>query len=587
MTELLSATFPRTLDTLVAECATPQYDGASIDIWTFDSTAARAAAARTLSSHGVSATVRSAYKPLVFAFLEELPLDGYDAIAIHYPTVPDVPEGRFRLECYPVTELVGARSVTFAPLPQRRPGGLLSYTVILTGPDGRADTVEIAAPNAFYDDHTGTGVLASTGWIRVHAPSAPELYRDGALRTDQELAFRHAMSALADHGWQGEGPYFDRLTVRIAAPFYEHPLAVGTECISTAEAMHEEVYFSALEVFRHIRGLDPDDRTLQPGQIIPELVVREGPVELSITLDPPGTAGGPPPEPAGPTQDVETTPTWLTPTTVKAELDALGGAPYQVSSRQGRPVWGVHVPGPAPTVVISASQHANEATGPVGALRAAKRLRRAGDMGFAVSPLENPDGYALYRHFCAQYSHHLHHAARYTACGNDLEYCKRGYEKEIRYLGRDKTGAEFHINMHGYPAHEWTRPFTGYLPRGFELWSIPKGFFLILRYQPGWQARAENILHAVIAALAAYAPLVAVNRRQLARYRQYVPDAAFDVHDHIPVFAGEDTQDALFPMTLITESPDQGISGDQFVVQHTAQLKAVLAAAAAHHAAKP
>ena len=52
------------------------------------------------------------------------------------------------------------------------------------------------------------------------------------------------------------------------------------------------------------------------------------------------------------------------------------------------------------------------------------------------------------------------------------------YEIGARNQALELSGAQLHLNLHGYPAHEWTRPFTGYLPRGFELWTIPKGFFL-------------------------------------------------------------------------------------------------------------
>ena len=76
----------------------------------------------------------------------------------------------------------------------------------------------------------------------------------------------------------------------------------------------------------------------------------------------------------------------------------------------------------------------------------------------------------------------MHHAARYTGLGDDVE--SRGdtpvYESLIRKEALALMDAKLHINLHGYPAHEWTRPLSGYLPRGFELWTIPKGFFVII-----------------------------------------------------------------------------------------------------------
>ena len=57
----------------------------------------------------------------------------------------------------------------------------------------------------------------------------------------------------------------------------------------------------------------------------------------------------------------------------------------------------------------------------------------------------------------------MHHAARYTALGDDLEYRVKGalYEKEIRHKAREISQAQLHINLHGYPSHERTRPLSG------------------------------------------------------------------------------------------------------------------------------
>ena len=110
---------------------------------------------------------------------------------------------------------------------------------------------------------------------------------------------------------------------------------------------------------------------------------------------------------------------------------------------------------------------------------------------FAISPLENPDGYALHHRLRSENAHHMHHAARYTALGDDVE--SRGdtpvFESVIRKKQLAEMDAKLHLNLHGYPSHEWTRPLSGYLPRGFELWTLPKGFFLIMRHHPEW---AEN-----------------------------------------------------------------------------------------------
>ena len=63
---------------------------------------------------------------------------------------------------------------------------------------------------------------------------------------------------------------------------------------------------------------------------------------------------------------------------------------------------------------------------------------------------------------------HMHHAARYTALGDDLEYRsgKQPLRKGDPPRSRRLSGAKLHVNLHGYPSHEWTRPLSGYVPRG-------------------------------------------------------------------------------------------------------------------------
>ena len=100
------------------------------------------------------------------------------------------------------------------------------------------------------------------------------------------------------------------------------------------------------------------------------------------------------------------------------------------------------------------------------------------------------------------------HASRYSALGDDIAYRERApfFERDGRHQAHAISGAQLHINLHGYPAHEWTRPLSGYLPRHFELWTIPKGFFLVLRHHPGWGERARRLIEGVTARLARNVP---------------------------------------------------------------------------------
>ncbi len=81
-----------------------------------------------------------------------------------------------------------------------------------------------------------------------------------------------------------------------------------------------------------------------------------------------------------------------------------------------------YVSGHETAMMISAGQHANETTGIVGALRAASRLSARDGAHFTISPQENPDGYEIHKRLCVLQPHHMHHASRYTALGDDLEY---------------------------------------------------------------------------------------------------------------------------------------------------------------------
>jgi len=176
----------------------------------------------------------------------------------------------------------------------------------------------------------------------------------------------------------------------------------------------------------------------------------------------------------------------------------------------------------------------------------------------------------------------MHHAARYTAFGDDVSrHGSEPGERVARVEALRRSGARLHINLHGYPAHEWTRPLSGYLPRGFELWSMPKGFFLIVVHHAGWGEMARALLERVTDAVATDADLVAGNRRHLAAMRAHAREEPFEVLHDIPCFVSEATTYAT-PLTLISEAPDETIYGPAFVMQQTAQTRTVLAAVAAY-----
>ena len=562
MTVLLDITVPRTVDALVARFA-EGHRGASVEAGVFDNAAARRVAEARLAAAGVKARLRSAYKPLVHYFLEEM-RGVQGRIAVGLPAHPAGSAERFRLEAYPLAGMYPEAGVTFGP-----GGAALAYEVSVDG--GAA--VSVFAPNVMRADPLGVEVLTPCGWLR-HVDAAGVVVSDGPLETEYEAVFRAGMAAVMGHGWPRGWPCFEVLAIEAEMPGIELGVPYGDEVISTAEALHEDFYFSILDVMKARAGLGPMDRTAQPGQIVPEIVTVEAPARLRIRLrgHDAVTVSRPGPETI---EDADRPPTEAQ---IVAATDALGGEVRDIASVQGRVVVARVFEGAGPAVLLSAGQHANETSGIVGALRAARVLRAAG-RGFGFIPCENPDGNALHHRLRAANPRHMHHAARYSALGDDVE-AREGaplYEKAARLALIEETGARLHLNLHGYPSHEWTRPLSGYLPRGFELWTIPKGFFLILRYLPGHEAGTREFLEALTAHLAEDAALAAFNRVQLAAWAAHAGAVPFPVLNGIPCNIGESTRQTV-PWQLITEYPDETIYGDAFRLAQRTQMRTALKA---------
>ncbi len=564
MTILLDRQIDRTLDALVERFANEAHRGARLEAWVFEDLAARNAAELRLAGAGIRARLRSAYKPLVHFFLEEGTATP-SAVTVQLPSHKMAPEQRFRLEAFPLAGLLGAATLRFEQGPSE-----LDHHVLLEQ-DGRVTEHRVFAPNRAGKDHLGQAVLTPTGWLRVWRDGGSgEPDEDGPLPTEYEQAFAAIMAAIADHPWPGAGPYFDVLAIDVELPGIKRRLTWHDECLSTSEAMHEDLYFSALEIFQRHAGLKLGDRTLQPGQIVPDIRTVSGPARVRVEIK----ACTKEAEPAAAPVLLDSVAAPLQPSEIRAALDELGGTRIEAVSRQGRAVEGVLVNGSGPGLVISGGQHANETTGVVGALRAAALLRRQGAL-FAVIPQENPDGYALHRQLRRNNPRHMHHAARYTALGDDLQYRTRPplYEKAARLEAFRLTGAGLHINLHGYPAHEWNRPLTGYLTRGFEPWSIPQGFYLILRHPPGTREAVVEFLQELTARVSRVPGLRALNDSQVAAWAGHTGHRPEPIYNGIPCRIVEST-DLAVPFTLITEFPDETIYDDAFRLGHTTQMTA-------------
>jgi hypothetical protein len=288
------------------------------------------------------------------------------------------------------------------------------------------------------------------------------------------------------------------------------------------------------------------------------------------------------------------------------ELGRPGGP---AASRRRRAAW-------KPTVLLSCRQHANEASSTNAAFAWLGELLRDDELlrhvDLVVHPLENPDGARLHAALCALAPNHMHHAARYTAFGADLQTEPRiGGETIGEALLRRDAGSRWspvlHLNNHGYPAHAWIRSQTGFVPRGFEDWSLPVGHLTIVishgaDLAAAAQARAQ-IADRVAQALQADDAIRERTRAQWARSRRYRPfarvpftgvrDAPFWL-SHRPHAAQSSggPRLALEPLvTIITEVPDETVAGDAWdacVRAHRVVNDAVLRfVAAAHPAPNP
>lgn len=552
---LLEARFARTLEALVARFAGPQWQGVLLEAWVFEDADARCDARDRLAAQGITARVRSAYKPLLHAWLE----DGLPPGPIRLPAHPQAAARRFALEAYPLAALMPV-----APdfIPGERP---LDYVL--------ADRTRVFAPNRVVPDAHGEDALCCCGWLRVWKDDVAVI--DEWLPTEFEAVQQAVMAAVRGHDWRAAGPFFPVLHIEVETGGICRPLELGHECIDTQEALQEDLYFGVLELFQARAGLARGDRRLQPGQIVPEIRRRTGDTRLRIAVVPRLADAAP----LGP-MSVDTAARALDPGQIAAVFAALPGTHFKARSVQGREVAGLYSAGERPGLVVTAGQHANETSGVVGLLRAAAPLLSESGARIGLVALENPDGYALHRRLCATHPHQMHHAARYTALGDDLEARQAPpfYEDAARREAIELTGARLHLSLHGYPAQEWTRPLAGYVPQGFADWTLPCGFFLIMRHHPGLAGPAHGFLEALTAEIARDPVLVGMNRAQLALRRAHGGGGDALVLNDIACRVSESTRSPV-PYTLISEYPDETITGPDFVQAHTVQCRTVLAAA--------
>jgi hypothetical protein len=556
----MNRNYPQTLHKLPPDTA---------EAWLFETFEARVAVEKEWASQGKLLKLHCAYKSLLHTVLEEPLAQGIKRLHIRYPVIAGDEPQRFRLECYPITALFEAQVSFEAFDAVMVEGELPCYELVIDGVENR-----VLIPVRWVTGATQKQQLVACGWVinqqgegRYLETEFDQIYQD-ACQYFYELPLPSTAKA-------NNGPLFDRITVNIGLPMQDVPLAVGSESVSLIEAMHEDVYFSALEIIRHRLNRSSDDRHLIIGQVVPEVVYAEQP-SLSITVDVPQPIET---VDAALSSGLEQVAHWLSPQQIAGQLASLQGERFDLESRQGRLVSGCAVVNGSPVkLAISGGQHANESSGIVAALRAAHTLKQRGGIDFTVCPLENPDGYALFRQLCHHNPKHLHHAARYTSTGSDLTY-GTSHESLIRGLAQDQLQADVHLNLHGYPAHEWTRPLSGYVPNGFTSWTMPKGFLVICHYHSGFELPARALLTAAINAVIGFEAQKQQNIEMLERFIQIAEDSQMELaHGVVPYKFREDNT-ADYPIEIITEAPDETIYGEAFRIAHESHYRVILAVA--------
>ncbi|MDY3330421.1 MAG: hypothetical protein SOX43_00490 [Pelistega sp.] len=543
-------------------------EGSAI-VWLFASKRLReqiARVARQAKGESAEIQVKSAYKTLLCEVRERGLLDSEKQVTIYYPVVDGDEPLRFRLECYPLDSLYPDCDIQYQAEPQMVGNGVY-YRLVFA--DGREE--KIFTPVKWRDKANGQRELCASAWVA---------YSNGhseAIHSPYEDIYNEACNYLQNLPLTVCQQGLGSLVFDIELQGEDESLGIGHESLCLAEALHEDLYFSALEIFQYRLGLSSGDRTLKPGQILP--VVRYG-QQNSLSIREAQWVEVEDIPVCERVKDLEGIQAPLSFAQIQAEFNALNGLCFNANSQQGRPLFGAsfntHL---ERGLALSSGQHANESSGIVGGLREEQHLLKEGVLAFTYRPLGNPDGYAAFLKLCEISPRQMHHAARYTASGCDLAYGdvpERTFADEAR---KKLPQALVHLNLHGYPAHEWTRPLSGYVPRNFSRWTIPKGFFLIMRYQPAYKAMAEEVLQAAIAAVMGYPEQVAMNKEMLSRYLGTVGSADFPIANDVVPYSITEYPNQDYPIELITEAPDETVQGDWFRIAQESHYRVVMAVA--------
>jgi hypothetical protein len=220
--------------------------------------------------------------------------------------------GRWLQELYPVDE-IAARELGI-------PLGSVTFEMAAPGPDTytveAADAAGQAVFAARFTPRTReiplSGVLpewgaakVTTGWLRIAAGGTVVL--DQPLQTDLEKFWdfyqKEVLTAAVAYVRKKTGgeptfskqPYFKRLLVDLQASEPDYRIGLDEEMVSSLEAVHDEIYFDTLDLFRGITRFDAEDkdaaadtsRSSAPGNVFPSLhpSLEGGPARVRVILE--------------------------------------------------------------------------------------------------------------------------------------------------------------------------------------------------------------------------------------------------------------------------------------------------------------
>ena len=236
-----------------------------------------------------------------------------------------------------------------------------------------------------------------------------------------------------------------------------------------------------------------------------------------------------------------------------------------------------------PTLYLSGRQHANEVSATNYILRFAELLATEPTyqeylkkMNFALHPLENPDGAALAYELQKITPHHSLHAGRYTSLGIDVGYQVNASkpllpEAKVRKNLWEKWLPDIHLNLHGYPSHEWVQQFSNYSPYLFRDYWIPRGWFAYFRSVTlpifkDWEKAGEDIRSSIIKEFMANKNIHVSNKKFYDRYYRWAarwqPHMNYlEIYDGVNLYAKrrssrESRLSSRRRITLVEETPE-------------------------------